>query len=110
MIERIEKLRSQAESEISAAASGEALAELRVRHLGRKAELPQMLRGVAQLPAEERASVGRAANQARHALEALIDDRGAQLQGSELDSRLESDRVDVTLPGAPPQPIGRLHL
>ncbi len=110
MIERIEKLRLQAESAISAASTGEALAELRVRYLGRKAELPQMLRGVAQLQADERAAVGKAANEARQALEALIDDRAAQLQGTELESRLESDRVDVTLPGAPPQPIGRLHL
>jgi phenylalanyl-tRNA synthetase alpha chain len=110
MIERIEKLRLEAESAISAASTAEALAELRVHYLGRKAELPKMLRGVAQLPSDERASVGRAANQARQALEALIDDRSAQLQGSELQSRLESDTIDVTLPGAPPQPIGRLHL
>jgi len=110
MIERIEKLRSQAESEISAASTGEALAELRVRLLGRKAELPQMLRGVAQLPPEERAAVGKAANEARQAIEALIEDRAAQLQGVELESMLFSDRIDVTLPGAPPQPIGRLHL
>jgi phenylalanyl-tRNA synthetase alpha chain len=110
MIERIEKLRLEAESAITAASTDEALAELRVRYLGRKAELPQMLRGVAQLQADERASVGRAANEARHALEGLIDERAAQLQGSELESRLVSDRVDVTLPGAPPQPIGRLHL
>src|ERR1700681_4908332 len=110
MIERIEKLRLEAESVISAASTDETLGELRVRYLGRKAELPQMLRGVAQLPADERASVGRAANEARQALEALIEDRAAQLQGSELESRLVSDRVDVTLPGAPPQPIGRVHL
>jgi len=82
MIERIEKLRTQAESEISATSNGEELAELRVRYLGRKAELPQMLRGVAQLPADERATVGKAANEARQALEALIDDRAAQLQGA----------------------------
>jgi phenylalanyl-tRNA synthetase alpha chain len=110
MIEQIEKLRSQAESAISAASTGEALAELRVQYLGRKAELPQMLRAVAELPTQERAAVGRAANDARQALAALIEDRAAALQGSELHTKLESDRIDVTLPGAPPQPIGRLHL
>ncbi len=81
-----------------------------MRYLGRKAELPQLLRGVAQLPAEERGAVGKAANQARQALEALIEARGEQLGGAELELRLREDRVDVTLPGAPPQPIGRLHL
>jgi phenylalanyl-tRNA synthetase alpha chain len=110
MIERIEQLRAQAEEAISAAGSSEALEELRVRYLGRKAELPQMLREVAGLARDERGAVGKAANEARQALEALIQARGAQLSGEELESRLLADRVDVTLPGAPPQPIGRLHV
>ncbi|HWG09208.1 MAG TPA: phenylalanine--tRNA ligase subunit alpha [Solirubrobacteraceae bacterium] len=110
MIERIQELREQAEAEIAQVDGGEELERLRVHYLGRKAELPQLLRGVAQLPAEERGAVGKAANQARQALEALIERRGRQLGGAELERRLGEDRVDVTLPGAPPQPIGRLHL
>jgi len=110
MIERIQELQAHAEAEISAADAGEALEQLRVRYLGRKAELPQMLRGVAQLEPAERGTVGKAANQARQALEALIEQRAEQLGGAELDAQLQADRVDVTLPGAPPQPIGRLHL
>src|SRR3978361_1435486 len=128
MIERIEELRAQGEAEIAAASGAEQLEQLRVRYLGRKAELPQMLRGVAQLEPAERGAVGKAANQARQALEALIESRAEQLGGgelraqihcdrradqrggAELDAQLQSDRVDVPLPGAPPQPIGRLHL
>jgi phenylalanyl-tRNA synthetase alpha chain len=110
MIERIEQLRAQAEADVSAAGSAEALEQLRIRHLGRKAELPQLLRGVADLPPQERGPVGRAANEARQALERLIEDRAGELGAEELDTRLNADRVDVTLPGAPPQPIGRLHL
>jgi len=110
MIERIEQLRAQGEAEIAAASGAEELEQLRVRFLGRKAELPQMLRGVAQLEPTERGAVGKAANQARHALEALIEHRAEQLGGAELEQQLQADRVDVTLPGAPPQPIGRLHL
>src|SRR5882757_1767572 len=110
MIERIEQLRAQAEAEIAAAGDADALERLRVHHLGRKAELPQMLRGVAQLPPEQRGAVGQAANQARQALEALIERRAEELGGEELELRLRADAVDVTLPGAPPQPIGRLHL
>jgi len=110
MIDRIEQLRSEAESAISAAASSEALEELRVRYLGRKAELPQLLRAVAELDPDQRAQVGKAANQARQALEALIGARTGELSAGELDGRLRADRVDVTLPGAPPQPVGRLHV
>src|ERR1700677_4702794 len=110
MIDRIQELQGEAENAIAAAGSSAELEELRVRYLGRKAELPQMLRGVAQLPAEQRGAVGKAANQARQALEALIEARAQQLGGAELEQRLQADGVDVTLPGAPPQPIGRLHL
>ena len=110
MIERIDELRAQAEGAIASAGSTAALEELRVRYLGRKAELPNLLRGVAQLPPEERGTVGRAANQARQALEGLIEARAGELEAGELDARLAADRADVTLPGEPPQPVGRLHL
>jgi phenylalanyl-tRNA synthetase alpha chain len=110
MIERIEQLRAQAEGEISTASTSEALEGLRVGYLGRKAELPQLLRGVAELEPAQRGEVGKAANQARQALEALIEARTAELGAAELERGLETDRVDVTLPGAPPQRIGRLHV
>jgi phenylalanyl-tRNA synthetase alpha chain len=110
MIERIDQLRAEAEQAIPTASSSEALEELRVRYLGRKAELPQLLREVASLPPEQRGAVGKAANQARQALEALIEARGADLAGAELEESLREDTVDVTLPGAPPQPIGALHV
>src|SRR3954465_7129994 len=110
MIERIDELRAQAEGAIASADSTAALEELRVRYLGRKAELPNLLRGVAQLPPEERGTVGRAAHQARQGLEQLIEQPAEELEAAELDPRLAEDRIDVTLPGEPPQPIGRLHL
>ncbi len=110
MIERIEQLRAQAEGEIAAAASTDALEQLHVRHLGRRAELPQLLRGVRELPPQERGAVGKAANEARVALESLIEERAARLSGGELETRLREDRLDVTLPGDPAQPVGRLHV
>src|SRR5438270_4447067 len=110
MIERIAELRAQAEREIAAAGSSEELEELRVRYLGRRAELPQLLRGVAELEPEQRGRVGRAANEARQALEAQIQARAGELVMQELERGIERDAVDVTLPGAPPQPLGRLHV
>jgi phenylalanyl-tRNA synthetase alpha chain len=106
VLERTEKLREEAEAAIAAAATTQALEELRVRYLGRKAELTSILRGIAELPAEERGPVGKEANEARAALEAMIASRGAELDAAELESRLAEDRVDVTLPGAPVPPAG----
>jgi phenylalanyl-tRNA synthetase alpha chain len=110
MIDRIQELRAEAETAIAAAGSSEALEELRVGYLGRKAELPQLLRGVAKLEPEQRGQVGKAANQARQSLEGLIDARAGELAAQELEQGLLSDVIDVTLPGSPPQPIGRLHV
>jgi len=110
MIERIGQLRGEAEREIAEAASADALEQLRVRFLGRRAELPLLLRGVRELPPAERGAVGKAANEARVALEAAIERRAASLGDAELERRLHEDRTDVTLPGDPPRAVGRLHV
>jgi phenylalanyl-tRNA synthetase alpha chain len=110
MSDRIEQLRAEALEAIAAAGSSEQLEELRVRYLGRRAELPQILRGVAALEADERARVGGAANAARRAIEERLSARAAELQASELEEQLAQDTVDVTLPGAPAQQLGRLHV
>ncbi|MGI8623995.1 MAG: phenylalanine--tRNA ligase subunit alpha, partial [Solirubrobacteraceae bacterium] len=86
------------------------LEQIRVTHLVRRAELPNLLRGFAQLAPEERGPVGRAANEARQALEATVEARRDALAAGELDARLAADAVDVTLPGSPVVSVGRLHL
>ena len=110
MLDRIAELREQGEAAVAGAPSSAALEELRVRYLGRKAELPNLLRGVAQLAPQERGTVGRAANEARQALEALIEARSGELHAAELDARLAADRIDVTLPGSPLPAAGHLHV
>ena len=110
MSDRIAEIRQEAETAIAAAASTSALEDIRIRYLGRKAELPNLLRSVAELPPQERAATGRAANQARQALEAAIERKAGELAAAELDERLVQNRVDVTLPADPMPAIGRLHL
>jgi phenylalanyl-tRNA synthetase alpha chain len=110
MLERIEEIRGEATAAIGGARSTAELEELRVRYLGRKAELTTILRGIGELTPEQRGSVGSAANTARKELEALLAESATRLDSAELDDRLLADRVDVTLPGAPPRPVGHSHL
>lgn len=110
MLEQIEGIRVEATEAIIAADSTAALEELRVKYLGRKAELTQILRGIAQLPPEERGPVGGAANKARKGLEALIAASAERLDAAELDAKLIADRIDVTMPGAPAPRLGHQHL
>ena len=106
----LQQLRAEAEAAIGAAGSASELEELRVRYLGRKSQLTQALRSIGELPPEQRGAVGKEANEVRRALEGLVERRAAELEASELDRRLAEDRLDVTLPGDPPMPVGHLHL
>jgi phenylalanyl-tRNA synthetase alpha chain len=110
MLERIEAIRVEATAAILGAGSSAELEDMRVRYLGRKAELTAILRGIAELPSSERGAVGGAANQARRELEALLEQSAERLDAAELDAHLVTDRVDVTLPGAPPRAVGHPHL
>jgi phenylalanyl-tRNA synthetase alpha chain len=110
VVERISELRGQAEAEIASAPDLDALEELRVRYLGRKAELTAILRGIGELPAGERGPVGEAGNVARRALESAIEARRTELESADLERRYGEDRIDVTLPGTPRTPAGSRNL
>src|ERR1700739_1638502 len=110
MTDRVAEIRQEAEQAIASAHNTQQLEALRIQYLGRKAELPNLLRSVAQLPPEERAATGKAANQARQALERAIEDRAGHLATAELEQGLRPARVRVTLPAAPLPAVGRLHL
>jgi phenylalanyl-tRNA synthetase alpha chain len=107
---RLEEIRAEGEQAIAAAGSVAELEELRVRLLGRKAELTTMLRSIKDLPPEQRGPVGKGGNQVKTALEAQLADRTAGLEAAELDERLRTNKIDVTLPGDPPAQTGHLHL
>jgi len=107
---RIQEIRAEGEAAIAAAGSAEELEQLRIQYLGRKAELTQMLRSIKDLPPDQRGPVGKGGNEVKQALEAQIERRTATLEADELDDRLGSDAIDITLPGDPPRPAGHLHL
>jgi phenylalanyl-tRNA synthetase alpha chain len=109
-LDRIDAIVAEATDAIAQAADTTALEDARIRYLGRKAELPNLLRTVAELPPEERSATGKAANEARKQLESAIERREQALATSELEARLEQDRLDITLPGDPLPAVGRLHV
>ncbi len=106
--ERIEELRSEA---LSAVASGDSTAtqeDVRVRYLGRSAELTEIKKSIGSLSPEERKDVGRSSNLASREIEAALDSRLGEVSAREREERLREEAVDITLPGAP-FPKGHLH-
>ena len=78
-----------------------ALEETRVRFLGRKSRLTEILRSIPTLPAEQRPVVGRLGNVVRRELEELVAARETELQTAALQTSLAHEKVDITLPGQP---------
>src|SRR5688572_4736599 len=108
-MQRLERIAEEAERAVLEARSAAELEELRVRYLGRKAELTSILRSIPELPDDQRAEVGKRGNEARKVLEQLIEERSRGLESRELEQALREEAVDVTLPGDPVQ-AGHLHL
>ncbi len=107
MLDQVEELASQANSELQKIASLEELELWRVRYLGRKSKLINILRSLGDVPIDERRALGARANQVRTSLESLCTERKEQIQNSS-HQILERAKIDVSLPGEPYQ-LGRLH-
>jgi phenylalanyl-tRNA synthetase alpha chain len=106
--QRIDELRSEALSAVAAADSTAVLEDVRVRFLGRSAEITEIKKGIGSLPPDDRKEVGRAANLASREIEAALASRTAELAAREREQKLRAEAVDVTLPGVP-FPKGHLH-
>jgi len=98
---KLEQIAKEAEEKIKAASNLEALKNCRVEYLGRKGEITAVLRSLKDLPPEERAAVGQAANRVRDHLEELIESKTQELNARALQERLMQEKLDVTLPGTP---------
>lgn len=101
MKERLEALKHEAVAQLNAVADAAQLNDLRVKYLGKKGALTEILRGMGALSAEERPVIGQVANEVRAAIEALIEEKQLHFQRQETEKRLAAEKVDVTLPGRP---------
>ena len=107
--EELAALRERTLAEIAAADTSAALEAVRVAVLGKSGTLTGYLRSMGQVPAEERASVGKAVNAARVEVEEALAARKAALDAAELEAAMGAAAVDVTLPGRAQQ-VGTRHL
>lgn len=109
MLEALREAHRRAEAELEAIHTVEALEEWHHTYLGRRGVLTQTLRGIGQLPAEERPLAGQAANETKVALEAAYETRAEALRQEALERELAAGAIDVRLPGRP-QTVGYTHV
>ena len=108
MKEKLESLRAQALAELEQLQLPKDLEDFRVRFMGKKGPLTELLRGMGALPAEERPRVGQMVNRLRGELEEALERKESAVKQAIKDKRLASERLDVTLPGKK-RTVGGLH-
>ncbi|MCK4362732.1 MAG: phenylalanine--tRNA ligase subunit alpha [Dehalococcoidia bacterium] len=111
MLEKLAEIKSKAIDELSNLSDLRELEAWRVRYLGKKSELTQILRGLASLPLEERKAVSASANELKAFFETSHRENKESLKERtyrDLETTVKGEKIDVTLPGRP-IPLGRLH-
>jgi len=106
--EELETLLKETVASLSQALTEKDVSEIRVKVLGRKGSLTQLLKRLGTIPDEVRKEIGRVANQVKTDLEAKIEETLVRLREKERKAALERERVDVTLPGRR-IPMGKKH-
>lgn len=100
MKEKLEAIKEKAKKEVEEISDLQALNELRVKILGKKGELTEILRGMKDLSPEERPVVGCLVNKIRDDIEESIKRAEEVLRQKELERKLEKEKIDITLPSS----------
>ncbi|MFC1950260.1 phenylalanine--tRNA ligase subunit alpha [Chloroflexota bacterium] len=108
MLKQIEDLEVNALRELDGINNIKELESWRVRYLGRKSHLTNVLRSLSTLPLERKKAVGTRANEVKSYLENSLIQKGQVLRELELVASTEGECIDITLPGRY-QTIGHLH-
>ena len=105
---QLQELRTVATGAIADSSSLEDLEQLRVKFLGKKGQLSQILRGMGKLSPEERPTVGSEANVVKEAIQTSLDRQKRSLQQAQIEAQIKAETLDVTMPGES-RPLGRVH-
>lgn len=91
-------MEKEARARIAAAMDEQQLHEARVAFLGKKGRLTAVLRSMKDLSAEERPKMGALANKVRNEIEELEGQKKEEIKARMLNARIESEKIDITLP------------
>ena len=100
MKEKLEAISKQTIAKVEEVNSLQELNDLRVKVLGKKGELTEILRGMKDLSPEERPVVGALVNTVRDEIESAISGAEEVLKQKELERKLEEEKIDITLPSS----------
>src|SRR3712207_893128 len=99
MKEKLQHIKNTALEELNKISSKADLESIRVKYLGKKGELTQILRGMGALSAEERPIIGKLANEVRGSIEGLIEKAASNIKSREKEAKLKNEVIDISMPG-----------
>ncbi|AND84106.1 Phenylalanyl-tRNA synthetase alpha chain [Clostridium tyrobutyricum DIVETGP] len=106
--EKLDDIKQNAIDELKNIKDDIQVEDIRVKYLGKKGELTKILRGMKDLSKEERPVIGKLANEIRNTLESAIEETSSKIKKLKRESKLESEVIDITMPGRK-QVIGKRH-
>ena len=96
---KLQALKEEAIAKIKATLDTKELNDIRVKYLGKKGPITDLLKGMGKLPAEERPKMGQLVNVIRQEVTTFLEEKKEELEAKALEERLASETIDVTLPG-----------
>ena len=103
MKEKLEKIKESALEELESCNDKKVLGEIKVKYLGKQGELTSILRGMRDVSVEDRPKIGALVNDVRTAIEALVEEKEEKFNAEELNKKLESEKIDISLPSFMPK-------
>ena len=108
ILDQLTELNKTAVNAIASTKTLDDLEQLRIKYLGKKGELSQILRGMGKLSPEERPAVGSQANVVKSEVQTSLEQRKQDLLQAQIEAQIKAESIDVTMPGVS-RPLGRVH-
>ncbi|MGN1350489.1 MAG: phenylalanine--tRNA ligase subunit alpha [Anaerovoracaceae bacterium] len=102
MQKQLKTILEEVKAQLKDADTPESADEVRVKILGKKGKLTEILRSMGTLGAEERKEMGKLANEVRGEIEALLENKKTELKEIQKKARFKAEKLDVTEPGIVP--------
>jgi len=106
--EKLENIQAVALGDIQSVNTLKELEEIRVKYLGKKGELTNILKGMGSLSKEERPVIGKVANEVREAIEGKLEEQKLAMKSIEQNRKFDQESIDITLPSKKEE-LGGFH-
>jgi phenylalanyl-tRNA synthetase alpha chain len=106
--DKLNRVREEALKELMEITDIKRLDELRVKYLGKKGVLTDLLKQLKDILQENRAQIGQILNQMKNEIATLLEDKEKELKKAAFEQKIQEDSIDITLPGKP-SITGTLH-